>query len=211
VPAPIALGPGARVIGPAEPLLTEPAATPSPAAGGASTGSAAGVPASLSGITAGMGLGAAAQAPEVHTDAGAGAEAQRWSGYLQKVAQIAGADAVCLFEVASGHAWAHVGHRPEANLLGRHGSALLSAVGDAGRGLSLSSAAPDLTISLPQHHLIVHPLPGKSGLALHIVLDRSASNLMLTRVQLQRLDDEWIAAQVAAQTAAPLSAPRARS
>jgi hypothetical protein len=151
---------------------------------------------SLSGITAGMGLGSPSSAPDVVVSLSGAQTAAELSPtlthYLQRVAQIAGTASACIFEIASGRALAHIGQRPDPQSLARHGSALFSAMVDASRGLGLGTTLPDATLSLAQHHLIVRPVPGRIDIGLHLVLDRSASNLMLTGVQLQRLDNELI-------------------
>ena len=47
---------------------------------------------------------------------------------------------------------------------------------------------PDAAITLGSHHQLLRAVPGRPGLALHGVLDRSLANLTLVRLQLQRLD-----------------------
>ncbi len=189
---PAGIAPSGRVSAPS--ARTSPSPTSPPGSG---SGSAAADPrwapavGSLTGITAGMGLGQPLAPPEIVTTRSAGTSADRFTGYLQRIAQIAGLSSACVFEVATGRELAHVGQRPDPQLLARHGSALFSAMIDASRGLGLGTALPDATLSLAQHHLLVRAVPGYIDHGLHLVLDRSASNLMLTRVQLQRLDAEF--------------------
>ncbi|MCU0774544.1 MAG: hypothetical protein MUC74_08545 [Ideonella sp.] len=110
--------------------------------------------------------------------------------YMDRVAGITGMVSCAVFEVSTGRDLLHLGARPTGDSLARHGSALVSAILDASRGLGLGAALPDAAVSLGAHHLIVRPLPRHPGLALHAVLDKHQSNLVLARLQLLRFDAE---------------------
>jgi hypothetical protein len=45
-----------------------------------------------------------------------------------------------------------------------------------------------MTLSTSGHHLIVRPVPGHPGVAVHLVLLASAGNLTLARMQLERVE-----------------------
>jgi hypothetical protein len=60
----------------------------------------------------------------------------------------------------------------------------------AAKAMGLPAAPPDLSVTLAGHHLIVRAIAGHPGLALHAVLDSHATNLMLVRMKLQRLDQD---------------------
>jgi hypothetical protein len=110
--------------------------------------------------------------------------------YMDRVAGINGMVSCAVFELSTGRDLLHRGARPAGDSLARHGAALVSAILDASRGLGLGAALPDAAISLGAHHLVVRPIPRHPGLALHAVLDKHQSNLVLARLQLLRFDAE---------------------
>ena len=59
---------------------------------------------------------------------------------------------------------------------------------DASRALGLGPARAEANISTTSHHLLLRPVPGHPGVALHVVLLASASNLTLARMQLERVE-----------------------
>lgn len=109
---------------------------------------------------------------------------------LERVSRMGGFVAGCVFNLASGRAVAHRGEGPEPQAMGRRAAALVNASTEAGRSLYLDAEFSEVWITLGRHHLIVRPVPGHRDLGLHVLLDRQASNPMLARVQLQRLDDD---------------------
>lgn len=117
----------------------------------------------------------------------------RWADYLQACAAIKGLMAACVFELRSGQALAQHGTRPGAQALVSEGLRLFGAMASASRGLGLGPALPDAAITLTGYHLLLHPLPGHPGIVLHAVLDASTANLMLARMQLQRIDATLLA------------------
>ncbi len=110
------------------------------------------------------------------------------SRYASKVSELAGMVSVAIFDVQSGQGVTHAGARPGLAELGLHGAALINTMTQASRGLGLGHAVPDAAITLGAHHLLVRPVPGHPGLAMHAVLDKSHANLTLARLQIQRLD-----------------------
>ena len=61
--------------------------------------------------------------------------------------------------------------------------------------MGLGAAVPELTITLGQHHLLLKPMPGHPGVALHLVLDKPHATLALVLAQLRKLDDALSAAR----------------
>jgi hypothetical protein len=118
--------------------------------------------------------------------------------YLHDLSQLAGVVSACAFDLQSGEAIGHAGARPGPQQLAQHGGALIAATLASSRSLGLGAALPDMTITLGQHHLLLRPLPGHSGMALHVVLDKPHATLALVLVQLRRLDDELVTATRAA-------------
>jgi hypothetical protein len=68
------------------------------------------------------------------------------------------------------------------------GSALVSAMATASRGLGFGVAFPEAAITLGAHHLLLRSVPRNPGLAMHAVLDKASANLTLARLQILRLD-----------------------
>lgn len=112
----------------------------------------------------------------------------RWHAYLDACQALKGLVSACVFDFRSARALAHRGSRPDAATLVAQGVRLYSALAETGRGLGLGPSQPDAAVTLTGHHLLLHPLPGHPGIILHAVLDATAANLTLARMQLQRVD-----------------------
>lgn len=108
--------------------------------------------------------------------------------YLRRCGELKGVVSCCIFELASQRTLGHVGGRPGPAALASHGSSLMASMAEAAQALNLGDAAPDAAITFGNHHELLRAVPGRHGLALHAVLDKSLSNLTLVRLQLQRLD-----------------------
>ena len=106
---------------------------------------------------------------------------------MQQVSELGGVLSCSVFDTATRQSRAHAGSWPEAGDLALYGAELLLAMVESGRHLGLGHAPPEAAITLEAHHLLLRPLPGHPGLVLHAVLDKARANLMLARVQLQRL------------------------
>jgi hypothetical protein len=112
----------------------------------------------------------------------------RWQAYVERCAAIKGAISACVFDTHSMQPLASTGGPPSAERLAQQGAALLSASSDSARALGLGSGRADLTLSTPGHHLMLHPVQGHPGVALHLVLVASTGNLTLARMQLDRIE-----------------------
>ena len=111
----------------------------------------------------------------------------RWQDYVDRCAAIKGALSCCVFDVHSAPPLAHAGAAPAAERLAQQGSALLGAMSEATRALGLGGARPEATVSTPTHHLLLRPVPGHPGVAVHLVLSAAEANLTLARRQLERI------------------------
>lgn len=111
-----------------------------------------------------------------------------WQTYVDRCALIKGTLSACVFDTHSMQVMASAGGPPMADRLAQQGAALLSAMNDASRALGLGPARAEASISTTGHHLLLRPVPGHPGVALHLVLQASASNLVLARMQLERLE-----------------------
>ncbi len=118
----------------------------------------------------------------------------RWDAYLQACLAIKGLVSACVFDFRTVKALAHRGARPDPDRLVAQGMHLFEVLAESSRALGLGPSQPDAAITLTGHHLLLHPLPGHPGIILHAVLDASAANLTLARMQLQRIDTTLLAA-----------------
>lgn len=109
--------------------------------------------------------------------------------YVQQVSELPGIVSCCVFDMATGRDLHHAGASPRPAELARHGGALLDAMSATSRALGLGHAVPEAAITLGSHHLLLRPVPGHPGLVLHAALDKAQANLVLARLQLQRLDE----------------------
>ncbi len=110
-----------------------------------------------------------------------------WLAYAERCAQIKGAVACCVFDLQSLQPLAHAGGPPSAARLAQQGAAALAGLADAARALGLPGNPGEATVSLAGHHLLLRPVPGHAGIALHLVLLASTGNLTLARMQLERI------------------------
>lgn len=108
--------------------------------------------------------------------------------YVTKLLEITGMVSACVFETATQRPLAHAGARPGPAMLAAQGASLSAAILEASRALGFGATPPDAAITLGAHHLIVRAVHGRPGVMLHAVLDKTAANLTLARLQVLRLD-----------------------
>jgi len=96
----------------------------------------------------------------------------------------------CVVDFRAERSLAHVGGRPGPEKLADQAAVLFTVMAESSRALGLGHAQPDASITLTGHHLLLHPVPGHPGTLLFAVLDASVANLVLARMQLQRVDVE---------------------
>jgi hypothetical protein len=113
--------------------------------------------------------------------------AVRWADYALRCTTIKGVVRCCVFDLSSQLPLAEAGHMPDADRLAIQGVLLMGAMGNAARHLSLNNALPEAIISFGHEHLLLRPVPGHPGVVLHLVLQTSATNLTLARMQLERV------------------------
>jgi len=102
------------------------------------------------------------------------------------VCDLSGVVGCCVFDLPTQRPLAHFGAAP-AERLAAQGASLLEAMSSAARVLGLSAAPPEAAITVGQQHLVLKPVPGHPGIVLHLILQASASNLTLARMQLERV------------------------
>jgi len=113
--------------------------------------------------------------------------AARWIDYARRCAAIKGVVSSCVFDLGSQQPLAHAGGPPAADRLAIQGGLLIDAMANAARTLGLGSTPPEAAITVGQQHMLLRPVPGHPGLVLHLVLQASAGNLTLARMQLERV------------------------
>jgi len=128
--------------------------------------------------------------PPTRTSAPAGEPGNPWQAYVRQCIEVTGMISCCVFELSTQRTLAHAGARPGPASLAAQGAALHEAANIAAKAMGLPVSQPDLSVTLNGHHLIVRAIAGHPGLALHAVLDSHATNLMLVRMKLQRLDQD---------------------
>jgi len=114
--------------------------------------------------------------------------ATRWQDYIDRCAAIKGAVGACAFDLHTMQPLAHAGSAPSPMRLAQQGAAVLASMGDATRALGLGSARPEGTVSTATHHLLLRPVPGHPGVAVHLVLSAAEGNLTLANRQLERIE-----------------------
>jgi hypothetical protein len=111
-----------------------------------------------------------------------------WFDYAQRCAAIKGMVACCVFDRSSGKPLAHVGGLPSAEMMQMLGEQLLGTASSIGAMMGTGAQVQEATVSTASHHLLLHVLPARPEVALHLVLDAATGNPILARMQLQRLD-----------------------
>jgi hypothetical protein len=142
-------------------------------------------------------MGLSIDRPALHPDR-SGAHANRpmpptginWFDYVQRCASVKGMISCCVFDRSNGHALAHAGGRPPAEVMQALGERLLVTAGEIGAMMGTGTAVSEATVSYTTNHLMLRALPRQPGVVLHAVLDAATGNLALARAQLQRLDPQ---------------------
>jgi hypothetical protein len=111
-----------------------------------------------------------------------------WNDYVRRCAAIKGVLECCVFDIDLQRSLAHSGTQRMAERLAAKGAMLHAVMSDSANVLGLGPANPDAAITLENHYLLLRPMPGRSRIALHMVLDRSHGNIGLARAQLHQID-----------------------
>lgn len=111
-----------------------------------------------------------------------------WQAFAERCGAIKGCQACAVFDLHTLQVLASTGSAPSGDRLAQQGATLLSQMNDASRALGLGPSRPEASISTPTHHQLLRPIPGHPGMAVHIVLQASNSNLTLARMQLERIE-----------------------
>jgi len=113
-------------------------------------------------------------------------ETGSWQAYIDRCAQLKGVLAGCVFDTRAMHPLAHSGPVAMAAQLAEQGAGLLQAMSTATQAIGLSGTPSEGAITVGGHHLLLRPVAGHTGLAVHLLLSVS-TNLTLARMQLERI------------------------
>jgi len=111
-----------------------------------------------------------------------------WKAYADRCLLIKGAVASCVFDLHTAQPLAAAGGPPSAERLAQHGAVLLGQMSDASRALGLGQSRAEASVTTASNHLILRPVPGHPGVALHLVVSATTGNLTLARMQLERIE-----------------------
>jgi hypothetical protein len=111
-----------------------------------------------------------------------------WQAYADRCALVKGAVAACVFDLHTVQPLAHAGGPPSGERLAQQGATLLAQMGEAARSLGLGQVRGEASLSTTSHHLLLRPVPGHPGVAVHLVVSATIGNLTLARMQLERVE-----------------------
>jgi hypothetical protein len=135
--------------------------------------------------TEAMGLNALPDSPARVAPAVA-AVGNPWQAYVDSCGLLKGAIACCALDTLAMHPLAYSGPAAKATTLAEQGAKLLKAMAEATQAVGLSAVPSDGSVTAAGHHLLVRPVPGHPGVAVHLLLAGTA-NLTLARMQLERI------------------------
>jgi hypothetical protein len=111
-----------------------------------------------------------------------------WAEYVQRCGAIKGLQQACVLDIDLQRPLAYSGAQRSAERLAAKGAMLHAVLCDSAEALGLGRAPPDALTTLAEHYLLLRPMPGRPGVALHMVIDRHHGNLGLVRAELHRID-----------------------
>jgi hypothetical protein len=111
-----------------------------------------------------------------------------WADYLRRCAAIKGVTEACVLDLDLQRSLAHAGNQRTADRLAAKGAMLHAMIIDSAHALGLTASNPDAAITLDQHYLLLHPVPGRPRAMLHMLIDRHQGNIGLARAQLHQID-----------------------
>jgi hypothetical protein len=103
-------------------------------------------------------------------------------------ATIKGVTEACVLDLDTQRSLAYLGTPRAAERLAAKGAMLHAMIADTAHVLGLTAASPDAAITLDHHYLLLHPMPGRARVVLHLLIDRHQGNLGLVRAQLHQLE-----------------------
>jgi hypothetical protein len=127
--------------------------------------------------------------PKPVTPARPSVPAADWRGYAARCGVLKGVVSACVFDVRLMVPLASVGHTATPERLAQQGAALLSVMNEAPRALGMSTGASGAegVVTVAGYHLLVRPVPGHPGVAVHLVLTAGPGAATLALMQLERV------------------------
>jgi hypothetical protein len=112
-----------------------------------------------------------------------------WRGYAARCAVIKGVVSACVFDVRLMVPLASLGNTATPERLAQQGAVLLSVMNEAPRALGMSTGASGAegVVTVAGYHLLVRPVPGHHGVAVHLVLTAGPGAATLALMQLERV------------------------
>jgi hypothetical protein len=116
-----------------------------------------------------------------------------WHAYAVRCGAIKGVVSCCVFDVRRMVPLASVGRTATPERLAQQGAALLSVMNAAPRALGMTpphgvaSNVAEGVVTVPGFHLLVRPVPGHLGMAVHLVLTSGPGAATLALMQLERV------------------------
>jgi hypothetical protein len=109
-----------------------------------------------------------------------------WSDFANRCSAVKGVVGCCVFDRQQARVLAHTGPQA-AEALMVQGLALLDTLAAVGQALGAGPGTPDIAVSYGTEHLVLKPVPGHPSAVTLLLLQASASNLTLARMQLERV------------------------
>jgi hypothetical protein len=112
-----------------------------------------------------------------------------WRTYATRCAGLKGVVSACVFDIRLMVPLASLGNTATPERLAQQGAALLSVMNEAPRALGMSTGAggAEGVVTVAGYHLLVRPVPGHPGVAVHLVLTAGPGAATLALMQLERV------------------------
>jgi hypothetical protein len=112
-----------------------------------------------------------------------------WRTYATRCSGLKGVVSACVFDIRLMVPLASMGNTATPERLAQQGAALLSVMNEAPRALGMSTGASGAegVVTVAGYHLLVRPVPGHPGVAVHLVLTAGPGAATLALMQLERV------------------------
>jgi hypothetical protein len=112
-----------------------------------------------------------------------------WRTYATRCGGLKGVVSACVFDIRLMVPLASIGNTATPERLAQQGAALLSVMNEAPRALGMSTGAggAEGVVTVAGYHLLVRPVPGHPGVAVHLVLTAGPGAATLALMQLERV------------------------
>lgn len=111
-----------------------------------------------------------------------------WSDYVLRCAALDGVVQACVFDLELQRPLAYSGTLRAAERLAAKGALLLTTIADTAAAVAAGTTPQEATVTLDAQRLLLRPMPGRPGVALHLVLERGHGGLEPLRAALRQID-----------------------